>query len=288
MDKITVALLQTAFDPAPEAMTAKFTRLTQAAVKQGATLICLPEFSLSPYFAAYPAASVKPEILSSEGGAGGASCGFFARLAAECGVTIVGSLYELDNDDQNVAAYDTAVVYAPEGKRIGACRKQHIPDDIGYYERNYFGPGNSDYPVFALPKIKIAAPTCYDQWFPELARIFALNGAELIVYPTAIGSEPSAPDCDSQPAWTIMLRSHAIANGVFVAATNRIGEESGIAFYGSSVLIAPDGEILAQASRDREEIVLATLEPERLTEWRRLFPLLERREPQTYKRICDE
>ena len=214
---------------------------------------------------------------------GGVSCLFFSHLAAQFGVTLIGSLYERGGEGGR--HYDTATLHGPDGRLIGCCRKQHIPDDIGYYERNYFGPGNSDYPVFALPEIKLAAPTCYDQWFPELARIFALNGAELIVYPTAIGSEPSAPACDSQPAWTTILRSHAIANGVFVAATNRVGEESGISFYGSSVIIAPDGEILAQASRDREEIVIATLEPDRLTEWRRLFPLLERREPQTYRRL---
>ena len=288
MKSITVALLQTAYDPAPDAMTAKFDKMTADAKAQGATLICLPEFSLSPYFAAKPDAAVTPETIPNAWGAGGGgtSCRFFSALSAKYGVTIVGSLYERGGLD--TGNYDTATIHGPTGNLIGVCRKQHIPDDIGYYERNYFGPGNSDYPVFALPEVQIAAPTCYDQWFPELARIFALKGAELLVFPTAIGSEPSAPDCDSRDAWTTILRSHAIANGLFVAATNRVGTEDGITFYGSGLIVAPDGEVLAQASRDKEEIVLASLDPARLTEWRRLFPLLERREPQTYRRLSQQ
>ncbi|WP_309707753.1 nitrilase-related carbon-nitrogen hydrolase [Armatimonas sp.] len=273
MKPIRIALAQTAWEPGQ--MERKFLALAHEAQKRGAALLCLPEFALSPYFALRPRGMGEeptPEAIP-----GGMSCRFFSELARESALFVQGSLLE--------EGFDTSVVFAPDGALIGACRKQHIPADIGYYERDYFGPGDSDYPVFTLPEIALAAPTCYDQWFPELARIFALKGAELIAYPTAIGSEPSEPGFDSQPAWTTILRSHAIANGVFIAATNRIGIEESITFYGSSVIVAPGGEVLAQASRDNEELVVADLDPAALTLWRRLFPLLERREPQTYGRL---
>jgi N-carbamoylputrescine amidase len=279
MQALRLALLQTAFEPGK--MEAKFRRMARDAAARGAELIVLPEFSLSPYFALRPnlksTDAPVPEVIPT-----GASSVFFSELAIIAQAFIVGSVYELGLDKK---FYDTAVVFAPDGTLFGVCRKQHIPADIGYYERDYFGPGDLDYPVFALPKLQLATPTCYDQWFPELARIFALKHAELIVYPTAIGSEPSAPEFDSQPAWTKILASHAIASGVFIAATNRIGTEEAILFYGSSTIIAPGGEILAQASRDTEEVVLADLDPEAMQLWRRLFPLLERREPTTYKAL---
>jgi N-carbamoylputrescine amidase len=268
MERVTLALIQTAYEP--EKMEAKFRALVRDAKSSGATHVALPEFSLSPYFAARQNADILPEPIAS-----GPSCRLFAELARENQVFLVGSLYE-------APAFDTAVLFAPDGALHGVCRKTHIPDDIGYYERDYFGPGDSDYPVHPSGGVNLSMPTCYDQWFPEAARLFALHGAELIVYPTAIGSEPSAPECDSQPAWTTMIRSHAIANGLFTAAANRIGEELGIRFYGSSLICAPDGEVLAQADRGTEGVTLATLDPARLTEWRRLFPLLNRREPQTY------
>ncbi|MBC8142372.1 MAG: hydrolase, partial [Armatimonadetes bacterium] len=219
---------------------------------------------------------------------GGQSCKLFAELAKDNGVFVVGSVYErggLGFRKLKGARYDTAVLMDPGGNVGGVCRKQHIPADIGYYETEYFGAGNSDYPVFGLPDIRLAMPTCYDQWFPELARIFSLKGTELIVYPTAIGSEPSEPGFDSQEAWATILRSHAVANGVFVAAANRVGTEENITFYGSSVIVAPDGTVLAQGSRDNEELISADLDPDAVDRWRRLFPLLLRREPETYGTI---
>jgi N-carbamoylputrescine amidase len=280
MESVELALIQTAYEPGK--MENKLTALAGEAKRSGATHVVLPEFSLSPYFAAQQDADVQPESIE-----GGPSCRLFSELAQANRVFLVGSLYEAPSvspitEGRGAENYDTAVLFAPDGALHGVCRKTHIPDDIGYYERDYFGPGDSDYPVHPAGGVSLSMPTCYDQWFPEAARLFALHGAELIVYPTAIGSEPSAPTCDSQPAWTTMIRSHAIANGLFTAAANRIGEELGIRFYGSSVICAPDGEILNQAARDTEGVILADLDPARLIEWRRLFPLLNRREPQTY------
>lgn len=130
-------------------------------------------------------------------------------------------------------------------------------------------------------------PTCYDQWFPEMARICALNGAEFIFYPTAIGAEPTDPDIDTQNAWETVMRGHAIANGVYIGAANRIGVENGIRFYGSSFICDPMGRVLAQAGRDTTEVIMADLDPAVLEHWRDLFPLLHQRMPQTYRRILD-
>jgi N-carbamoylputrescine amidase len=283
MNPTRLALAQTAWEPGK--MERKFQALAREAQRRGVGLLCLPEFSLLPYFALRPRSageSPTPEAIPT-----GPSCRFFSALAQENRLFVQGSLLERGEGSVE-EIFDTSVVFAPDGALLGACRKQHIPADIGYYERDYFGPGDSDYPVFPLPDVALAAPTCYDQWFPELARIFALKGAELLAYPTAIGSEPSEPGFDSQPAWTTILRSQAIASGVFVAATNRIGTEESITFYGSSMIVAPGGEVLAQAARDTEELVVADLNPAKLALWRRLFPLLERREPQTYGRLLHQ
>ena len=168
----TLALLQTAFDAAHGAMRATFRVMTGEAVERGASLVVLPEFSLSPYFAAVPDATVVPELIPS-----GPSCLFFADLARENQCFLVGSLYETTYKAAGAERFDTAVIFAPDGSLIGAQRKQHIPADIGYYERDYFGPANGEYPVFALPFAQVAAPTCYDQWFPELARIPRAKGS---------------------------------------------------------------------------------------------------------------
>lgn len=288
MNPFRLSLLQVAHDPATDAMANKYRSMVRDAAKAGARIVVLPEFSISRYFplkslAQWQDAEPRPESIP-----GGDSCRLFAELARDNEVFVVGSLYErggLGFRKQKGARFDTTVLFDPAGNLGAACRKQHIPAEVGYYESEYFSPGNSDYPVFAMPDVYLAMPTCYDQWFPELARIFALKGAELIVYPTAIGSEPTEPGFDSRDAWATMLRSHAIANGVFIAAANRTGTEENIPFYGSSVIVAPDGEILAQGSRDNEEIVFADLDPERINRWRRLFPLLLRREPETYGTI---
>ena len=132
---------------------------------------------------------------------------------------------------------------------------------------------------------KVAAPTCYDQWFPELARIYSMNGAEFIFYPTAIGSEPTDPDMDSMVMWQTVQRGHAIANGVFVGAANRVGHENEVTFYGSSFICDPMGTILAQAGRETTEVITATLNPAVLTRWRGLFPLMQQRKPETYDQI---
>ena len=157
-----------------------------------------------------------------------------------------------------------------------------FPSGDGYHETDYFVGGDYQqvrYPVHALSDVAISTPTCYDQWFPEVARMAAIHGAELIFYPTAIGGEPSAPEFDSKDAWQTVMRGHAVANGVFVAAANRVGSENEVTFYGSSFIADPGGNILAEAPRDEEAVIVAVLEQPTFDQWRHLFPLLRQRRP---------
>ncbi len=243
-----------------------------------ANLICLPELSLSPYF---PGTTDPAGFDWAEALPGGLSDQVFGDLARQHGVTIISSIFERAADGHY---YDTALIHNPQGALIGITRKVHIPSGEGYNETHFFEAG-SDYPVIDTGTIRAATPTCYDQWFPELARIYSLNGAELIFYPTAIGSEPTDPQIDTQTPWQTIMRGHAIANGVFIGAANRIGQENGVRFYGSSFICDPMGRVLAQAGRNTTEIIMADLDPYLLEHWRALFPLLRQRQPQTYGRI---
>jgi N-carbamoylputrescine amidase len=274
-DNLRVALIQLAYSGSRESMIEQYRPLIQEAAERGAQLVCLPEFSLIPYFPGVrnPAGFQWAEALP-----GGPSEQFFAQMAHEHQVMLVGSLYEQASDG---TYYDTATIHAATGDLLGITRKIHIPSGDGYHETDYFVGGTS-YPVHDLGPLQIATPTCYDQWFPELARIYTLNGAEFIFYPTAIGEEPNDPSMDSADAWQTVMRGHAIANGVFVGAANRIGRENGIGFYGSSFVCDPSGKILAQGGRDTTEVLIADLESYALTHWRDHFPLLHQRRVQTY------
>ena len=275
---IKLALIQLAWSGDTESMQAQYRTLIAEAVERGAEYVCLPEFSLIPYF---PGTRDQSGFNWAESIPEGPSCQLFSEMAKKHDIVIIGSLYEQTADGN---LFDTATVHAPSGELAGVTRKIHIPSGEGYHETDFFA-GSDQFPVTKLDALTIATPTCYDQWFPELARIYSLAGAELIVYPTAIGEEPGDPDMDSQSAWETVMRGHAIANGVFVAAVNRVGSENGIRFYGSSFICDPSGRILAQAGRDTTEIVIADLNPSDMLHWREHFPLLHQRRPQAYKDI---
>ena len=261
-------------------MQVQYRTLIDEAVKRGAELICLPEFSLLPYF---PGTRDRQGFAWAEPIPGGSSEQFLRELAREFGVAIIGSIYENASDG---GLYDTATVHNPTGELIGITHKVHIPSGEGYHETDFFAGGNR-FPVVNLDSVTIATPTCYDQWFPELARIYSLAGAELIVYPTAIGEEPNDREFDTQPSWEMVMRGHAIANGIFIAAVNRVGVENGVRFYGSSFVCDPTGRIVAQGGRDTTEVVIADLNPNDLARWREHFPLLHQRRPEIYKEILD-
>lgn len=280
MQTVRVGLVQLKWLGTAGAMHAQYRLLVSKAARQGAKIVCLPEFSLTPYF---PSTTDPAGFCFAEELPDGEAQQFFCELARENQVYVVGSLFELTSDNRH---FDTATIASPEGKLVGITRKIHIPYGEGYNETSFF-KGADSYPVHKLDGINIATPTCYDQWFPELSRIYALNGAEFIFYPTAIGSEPTAPSVDTQEAWQTVMRGQAIANGVFIAAANRVGEENGVVFYGSSFICDPTGKILAQASREHTEVIVADLKSETFAEWRRLFPLLEQRRPDTYHSLVN-
>lgn len=249
------------------------------AAGEGAQLVCLQELTLSPYFAITAdgpeAAGATPETLP-----GGATYEFAAGLAEETGVHVHASLYE-DAGDGGLG-FNTAIVVAPDGELVARTRKLHIPVTEGYFEDKYFRPGDGGYPVIALGDARFGFPTCWDQWFPELARAYSLAGAEVIVYPTAIGSEPDHPAFDTQPLWKQVITGNGIANGTFMVAVNRIGDEAPLTFYGSSFISDPYGRVLAQAPRDEPAVLVADLDLEQRKDWLDLFPFLTTRRPDTY------
>jgi N-carbamoylputrescine amidase len=158
----------------------------------------------------------------------------------------------------------------------------------GYYEDRYFRPGDSGYPVVTLPDdVRVGLPTCWDEWFPEVARAYSLQGAEIVVYPTAIGSEPDHPAFDTEPLWEQVIRAHGIANALFMVVPNRIGTEAPITFYGSSFISDPYGRVLVQAPRDAPAVLVADLDLDQREDWLDLFPFLRTRRPDTYGHLVE-
>ena len=281
MEAVRVALIQLGWSGNRETMKQQVQTMTAYATAEGAGIVCLPELSLSPYF---PGSRNPNGFDWAEELPGGDSEQFFATLAHAHKVIICGSLFEKTPDRH---FYDTATLHNADGQLVSCTRKVHIPSGEGYHETDFFEGGTS-YPVADLGSIKMAAPTCYDQWFPELSRLYTLNCAEFIFYPTAIGSEPTDPSIDTAEAWQTVMRGQAIANGVYIGAANRIGRENDVTFYGSSFICDPTGKILVQAGRDTTEVIFADLDPHTLSQWRGLFPLLNQRKPQTYRQITDQ
>jgi len=276
---IRIGLVQLPWLGSMDAMRNEYRVLVAQAAHQGARIVCLPEFSLIPYF---PSSKNRSGFDWAEEIENGPSQIFFAELARSHNVYIIGSLFENAGGKH---FFDTATIISPNGAIVGTTRKVHIPYGEGYNETDFFQGGDS-YPVYTLDAITVATPTCYDQWFPELSRIYALNGAEFIFYPTAIGSEPTDPTIDTQESWQTVMRGQAIANCIYIGAANRVGEENGVRFYGSSFVCDPMGRVVAQAGRDTTEVLIADLDESLFAHWRKLFPLLEQRRPDTYGKIA--
>jgi len=253
----------------------------EVAAQLGAQLVCLQELTLSSYFA-----DVKPTTtpsLLAESIEDGPTRVFAQQLAHDIGVPVHASLYERTNHDR--LGYNTAIVVAPDGALLSRTRKLHIPKTAGYYEDQYFEPGPSgadSFPVIDVAQGRFGFPTCWDQWFPELARAYSLAGAEVLVYPTAIGSEPDHPDFDTEPLWQKVITANGIANGTFMVAINRIGSEGLLTFYGSSFISDPYGRILVQAPRDEPAVLVADLDLDQRNDWLTLFPFLSTRRPDAY------
>lgn len=208
-----------------------------------------------------------------------------AEAAAKNRVVVVGSLFEKRAEG---VFHNSAPVFDADGTLLGVYRKMHIPDDPLYYEKFYFTPGDNGFLSFPTSRGNVGALICWDQWFPEAARLTALRGAEVLFYPTAIGwhhSEKERFGPSQQAAWETMQRSHAIANGVFVVAINRVGIEGGLEFWGSSFVSDPFGNVLARASADREEVLVVDCDRRLIAETRRNWPFLRDRRIDAYAEL---
>lgn len=272
---VNLALIQMACSTDSEANVAHASDMARQARDQGAELICLPELFNNIYFPAY----IDNKYYALAEPIPGPTSQALSALAKELEVVLVGSIYEYI---QGGLYFNTAVVFERDGRLLGKSRKMHIPEDDAYTEKFYFAPGDTDYPVFKTSLIDLAVPTCWDQWFPEVARIAMLKGADLIVYPTAIGNEPAHPQTSHADRWQVVQRGHAVANTLYVAACNRVGAEERHIFFGGSFIADPDGRLLSEAA-DQETVLLAQLDHEKLEEIRYLHPFRRDRRVDTYE-----
>ena len=263
----------------------KTTGLVRQAAAAGAALIVLQELHTGLYFCQVedPALFDLAETIPGE------SSRTLSALAKELGVVIVSSLFER----RTAGLYhNTAVVFEKDGSIAGTYRKMHIPDDPGFYEKFYFTPGDLGFTPIRTSLGNLGVLVCWDQWYPEAARLMALAGADLLIYPTAIGWDPADNDAEKarqQDAWVTVQRGHAVANGLPLLAVNRVGSEqpsqhpeAGIQFWGSSFAAGPQGEILARASQDREEVLMVDIDMARSEQVRRIWPFLRDRRIDAY------
>ncbi|MDX6740869.1 nitrilase-related carbon-nitrogen hydrolase [Actinocorallia sp. A-T 12471] len=280
---LTVGLVQTRWHADPDEHAATLLDGVAKAASAGAEVVFLPELTLSRY-----PADTRPSgdaTATAEDLATGPTRSLAAKAAADTGAYVHASLFERAPEGDGLG-YNTAILVAPDGSLAGRRRKTHIPRTAGYYEDHYFRPGPADAdalaPVDLGGKAKVGLPTCWDEWFPEVARAYALAGADLIAYPTAIGSEPDHPDFDTAPLWRQVIVGHGIANGTFMVVPNRWGSEGLITFYGGSFISDPYGRVLAEAPRAGDAVLVAPLDLDQRRDWLTLFPFFATRRPDLY------
>src|SRR4051812_9738294 len=290
--QVTLGLLQHACSSDPRANLKKTLALTEKAAKQGAQIICTQELFRSQYFC--QAEDHKYFDLAES--IPGPSTDAFQKIAKKHGVVIIASLFE---KRASGLYHNTAVIIDADGKLLGIYRKMHIPDDPLFYEKFYFTPGDTGFKAWDTKFGKIGVLICWDQWYPEGARLTALQGAEILFYPTAIGWHPKEKKeygVNQHGAWETIQRSHAVANGCYVAAINRVGTErpiggDGLEFWGQSFVAGTSGQILAKASVDKEEILLVPVDLDKVDVTRTHWPFLRDRRIDAYgdltKRFID-
>src|SRR6516162_8292546 len=278
----TVGLVQMRCGPDPEANLERAVQHIRQAAAAGGQIICLPELFRSPYFCQCQ----DPRVFDLAEPVPGPSTERLGRVAKEAGVVVVASLFE-----RRAAGvyHNTAAVLDADGRMLGLYRKMHIPDDPLYYEKYYFTPGDLGFRTFDTRFARVGVLVCWDQWYPEGARLTALKGAEVLLYPTAIGWHPSEKaehGIAQHQAWELMQRAHAVSNGVFVGAVNRVGHEgdpkTGLEFWGASFVSDPFGQVLTRASHDREEVLVVECSRRRMEEVRRNWPFLRDRRIDAY------
>ena len=286
---LTVGLVQMSMCPDPVGNLARASALVADAAARGAQLVCLPELFSWRYFCQ----SEDPANFALAEPVPGPTTRALETLAADLDLVLAGGVFER----RAPGIYHNTAVFidGPRGYR-GKYRKMHVPDDPGYFEKYYFTPGDLGFRAFSSRRGDCGLMLCWDQWYPEAARLAALHGAEILLYPTAIGSNPregSAERARQREAWELVQRSHGIANGCFVVAVNRVGFEpapdnsTGIEFWGRSFASAPDGRVLARASADADEVVIAELDLNEVERFRLEWPFLRDRRPDAYAGLTE-
>jgi len=285
---LRVGLVQHRWRADAEELAAVLSRGIGRAAREGAKVVFLPEIALMRYPADIPAGP-NPGAVAED-----LTCGPTFELAAKAatvnGIYVHASLYEKATADDGLG-YNTAILVSPKGELVARTRKMHIPISAGYYEDTYFRPGpgpdsadGDPYPVYEFDGLgaRIGMPTCWDEWFPEVARNYSLGGAEIVVYPTAIGSEPKFPAFDTKALWQQVIVANGINSGLFMVVPNRTGDEGNVRFYGSSFISDPYGRVLVEAPRDEDAVLVADLDLDQRRDWLELFPFLLTRRPDSY------
>ncbi|HUA19625.1 MAG TPA: carbon-nitrogen hydrolase [Bryobacteraceae bacterium] len=284
-DKFRVGLVQMSCSLDPNENVEKAIWKIREAAGRGAQIVCLQELFRSQYFCREENA----ELFALAEPIPGPTTETLGRVARELGIVIVASLFE-----RRAAGlyHNTAAVIGAAGEIQGIYRKMHIPDDPLYFEKFYFTPGDTGFVNFNTGFARVGVLVCWDQWYPEAARLSSLSGANILFYPTAIGWHPSEKakyGAAQLDAWRTIQRAHAIANGIYVAAVNRVGYEGapehGLEFWGSSFISDPFGQVIAEASCTNEEILVAECDPRRMEEVRRNWPFLRDRRIDAYSPI---
>ena len=280
---VRVALVQMRCSAKPAENLHKAGTMITRAARRGAQLVCLPELFRSRYFCQ----SEDHEFFKLAESVPCETTAALSNLARKHRIVIVGSVFER----RSAGVYhNTAVVFDVTGRLVGRYRKMHIPDDPLYYEKFYFTPGDLGFHSFRTGYAQIGTLICWDQWYPEAARLTALKGAQILFYPTAIGwhkNEKTRFGQKQYDAWMTIQRSHAIANGVFVAVPNRTGVEGTVQFWGGSFVCDPFGEIIARANHDKEEVLLADCDLAKVEQTRQHWPFLRDRRIDAYQQITE-
>lgn len=285
MTTLRTALIQQCCSSDKDTTLGKTCAMIRQAASDGALLVVLQELHTGPYFCQVE----DPSLFDWAEPIPGTSSLTIADLAGELGVVIVASLFERRAPG---LYHNTAVVFEKDGSTAGIYRKMHIPDDPGFYEKFYFTPGDLGFNPVKTSVGTLGVLVCWDQWYPEAARLMALAGADLLIYPTAIGWDPADSVAEKErqrDAWITVQRGHAVANGLPLLAVNRVGfepsphnPESGIKFWGSSFAAGPQGELLAEASRENEDVLLVDVDLTRSETVRRIWPFLRDRRIDAY------
>ena len=275
---VTLGLIQGKCSDNVEQNTGETVQSIREAAKRGAQIICLQELFRSRYFCQVE----DPELFNLAEPIPGPSTETLCGIAEELKVVLIAPLFEKRTEG---IYHNTAVIIDADGSLAEKYRKMHIPDDPCFYEKFYFTPGDTGFKSVATRYGRIGVLICWDQWFPEAARLTALSGAQFLFYPTAIGyQKKDAPIADKQAsAWTTVQRSHAIANGVYMASVNRVGQEDAIRFWGQTFICDPFGEIIAQASLDKPEILIASCDLSAIETTRQHWPFLRDRRIDAYQ-----